>query len=680
MTTSVGGLGAASASLPATNVRPQAAAVTSTAPSSATVTMPQGAAFQGYQPTTVDLAKGGTFSAHNFDSTRHTVTSVDSGSDGQKLFSVAVNPGQTLTIPQASTLAPGTYNFYCQIHPSMKGTLVIDGSGGGVQPAPQSFDQRLVLPPVLTGSKLRIPIKRANVQVLPTGPATQMWTYGGTYPGPTIVRPAGHDTKVTFVNHLPKSVGALTVHFHGDHHKAANDGQPTRHLIRSGDARTYDYPLTDNGRPERAAFDFYHDHRMDETARNNWFGLQGMFLVTDGKSKKLGLPGGQYDVPLMVSERSFTSTNQLVNSFPAHPKMVLTGPQAPPNDATVGDHILVDGKFAPYLNVAAHRYRLRLLNTSPFTSYDFALSDGRPFFQVGTGNGLLPRTVVRQDILLGPAQRADVIVDFGDALHKRIQLESIPRVNRPAKGIGTPTASIMQFRVTRTASDSTRIPSTLQAPPKITVPTKTKAAWSFDLGGNAQTGTYWTVNGKPFDPNRVDLKVPLGATQLWKLHNASTMTHYIHIHEEQWHTISRDGKKPPPWERGLEDTWRLDPGETVKVAAKFTDYTGVFMIHCHMLDHEDHGLMAQFAVVKPGHGLPKGYYYDKSASAATAAAVPRQAAVRLASDLDSIFAPTSGGMPSMSLAAFSTQPAFWCDLGRGRQASRTAIRPPKQEI
>jgi hypothetical protein len=94
------------------------------------------------------------------------------------------------------------------------------------------------------------------------------------------------------------------------------------------------------------------------------------------------------------------------------------------------------------------------------------------------------------------------------------------------------------------------------------------------------------------------------------------MTHFIHLHEEAWHTISYDGKRPPPWERGLEDTWQLDPGDSVVVAAKFTDYTGVFMVHCHMLDHEDHGLMAQFAVVNPKtHKLPKGYYYQPSGGA-----------------------------------------------------------------
>ena len=102
----------------------------------------------------------------------------------------------------------------------------------------------------------------------------------------------------------------------------------------------------------------------------------------------------------------------------------------------------------------------------------------------------------------------------------------------------------------------------------------------------------------------------MGSTQPWELRNDTTITHYIHLHEELWHTVSRDGKTPPPWERGLEDTWRLDPGERVSVAAKFTDYTGVFMLHCHMLDHEDDGMMAQFAVVNPKTGkLPKGYTY-----------------------------------------------------------------------
>jgi FtsP/CotA-like multicopper oxidase with cupredoxin domain len=443
-----------------------------------------------------------------------------------------------------------------------------------------------------------------------------MWTYGGSYPGPTIKRPAGHDTKVTFVNRLPTSAGSTTVHFHGDHHASRHDGRPTTQLIRPGHARTYDYPLMDDGRPERAAFNWYHDHRMNRTVRNNWQGLQGMFLVTDDRSRRLALPAGRFDVPIMVSERTFTADNQLTHPFPKHSGMMLTGPDAPPNDATIGDTVLANGRVAPYLTVSTHRYRLRLLNSSPFTSYAFHLSDNRPFIQVGTGNGLLPRSVVRSEIVLGPAQRTDVVVDFHGALDDRIVLESVPT----ATGPGTPAVSIMQFRVTRKADrDRTQVPDYLLGAPRMDLPRKIAKTWHVGLGGDPDTGSsFWTINGKPFDPDRVDFRVPLGATQKWKLVNDTTMTHFMHLHEEEWRTIRRDGHRPPPWERGTEDTWRLDPGESVVVAARFTDYTGKFMIHCHMLDHEDHGLMATFKVVRP----------KRSGTTATSAAVLSSPLVR----------------------------------------------------
>jgi FtsP/CotA-like multicopper oxidase with cupredoxin domain len=475
-----------------------------------------------------------------------------------------------------------------------------------VQPAALSFDQPLVQPPTRTTANIRIPVKKARVRVMPTGPLTTMWTYGGSYPGPTIVRPAGKATKVTVVNKLGK--GKLTLHLHGDHHRYQDDGQPARFLIGKGKARAYHYPLMDGGRPEPQAFLWYHDHRMDVTTRNNWFGLQGMFVVKDKWTKKLGLPTGRYDVPLMVSERSLDANNQLVPVM-AH-MMPMSGPMAPPNDATVGDRILVNGRFAPYLDVATHRYRLRLLNTSAFTTYDFSLSDGRPFVQVGTGNGLLPKAVVRQDVLLGPAQRADVVVDFRGELGKDVVLQSVPRLDAPPGGAGSPSAQIMQFRVRSSVRDRTSLPTSLRPVLKMKRPKKVSAVWSVGLKKDASGATAWTFNGRPYDAKRVVLKAPLGSTQIWELRNDTTMTHFIHLHEELWRTVSRDGKKPPPWERGLEDTWLLDPGERVRVMAKFTDFTGVFMIHCHMLDHEDDGLMAQWAVVDPKtKKLPKGYVY-----------------------------------------------------------------------
>jgi len=222
------------------------------APAAATIIIPQDAQHKGFQTKHVTMAKGGSLSVVSFDDIEHTVTSDATDSNGQPLFDVFAEPGATTSIPAAAKLAPGDYAFHCRFHPTMRGMLTIEGSGGGVHPGKQSFDQPLVLPKVLTGSHIRIPIKRADVRMLPHGPLTKMWTYGGTYPGPTIRRPAGHDTKVTFVDRLPKKDGSFTVHFHGDHHKSADDGRPTTQLIRHGKSRTYDYPLRDNGRPEPA--------------------------------------------------------------------------------------------------------------------------------------------------------------------------------------------------------------------------------------------------------------------------------------------------------------------------------------------------------------------------------------------------------------------------------------------
>lgn len=577
------------------------------APSSATVRIDRGATLGGFANPNIELAKGGTLSVINFDNTRHSVTADDRDANGNPLFSVIVLPGETATVENVGALAPGTYAFRCIFHAvTMRGTLTISGSPGGVQPAPQSFDQPLVLPQTLQKSRIRIPVKQADVRVMPTGPLTTMWTYGGTYPGPTIVRPAGKRTRVKFAHRLP-SRGRLSVHLHGDHHRYEHDGQPARFLIGRGKSRTYDYPLTDGGRPLPAAFNWYHDHRMDVTTRNNWRGLQGMFLVTDRWTKRLGLPTGRYDLPLMLSERSLDLSNQLM---PVMEHMTpMTGPMAPPNDATVGDRILVNGRFAPYLDVATHRYRLRLLNSSPFTTYDLTLSNGRPLVQVGTGNGLLPQAVVRQNVLLGPAQRVDVVVDFRGELGKDVVLQSVPRLNAPPGAVGSPAAQIMQFRVRSSVGDSSRLPTRLRPAPKMKRPARVSAVWSVGLGKRGG-GTFWTLNGRPFDHERVVYKVDLGSTQMWEMRNPTNITHFMHLHQELWRTVSRNGKKPPPWERGLEDTWRLDPGERVRVMAKFTDYTGVYMIHCHMLDHEDNGLMAQFAVVDPRTGkLPKGYTY-----------------------------------------------------------------------
>ena len=228
----------------------------------------------------MSLEHGAVIKLVNKDTMAHSVTSVAVDKEGDPLFDVVVAAGRTGTLVVPATLAAGKYPFYCSFHPNMQGTLVVTGKGGDA-PEPPKFEQALRIPEVLTGSKINIRMKQAEVRIMPTGPRTTMWTYGGIFPGPTIKRPTGSTTKVTFVNDLPKGTGSMTVHQHGGHQSSEDDGQPTRFLIERGARRTYTYPLTDAGEPMPAAFRFYHDHRMGLTARNNWYGLQGMFSVTD---------------------------------------------------------------------------------------------------------------------------------------------------------------------------------------------------------------------------------------------------------------------------------------------------------------------------------------------------------------------------------------------------------------
>ena len=569
----------------------------------ATIVIEQGGARNGFAPAAVTISGGGVVTVVNLDSVDHTVTSVAKGADGVPVFDVRVRAGTTATVPGVGALAAGDWAFYCKFHPGMRGVLTVEGAGGGVEPERPTFEQPLVVPRTKRGDKIRLVMRRGRVRALAHGPRTPMWTYDGTYPGPTIRRRGGHGTRVTIVNRLPRAAGSMSTHLHGDHHAAADDGQPTTRLIRRGGSRTYDYPLTYDGNPEPGSFFWYHDHRMDRTARNNWRGLQGMFIVTDPPTPGVRLPTGARDVPLMISERSFRADNRLTNPFADGPRMVghhgqmaWVGPQAPPDDATVGDTVLVNGRHAPYLDVTATRYRLRLLNSSTFSSYNLTLSDARPFLQIGTGNGLLPKAVVRTSVLLGPSQRADVIVDFSGSTGQRPVLESVPAAPG-SSGDDSRETTVMEFRVGKPARDTSRLPSRLPSPTLVSpVPTKVSKTWTFGLGGDDH-GSFWAVNGRAFDPDRVDHRPRLGTVERWRFRNTSDVTHYVHIHAEQWRTLRRGGRTPPPWERGLEDTWRLEPGEDVEVAARFTDYTGAFMIHCHMLDHEDHGMMSRFDVV-----------------------------------------------------------------------------------
>ncbi len=308
-----------------------------------------------------------------------------------------------------------------------------------------------------------MPIREAEVQVLP-GPRTRMWTYDGTFPGPTIRRPAGHRTEVTFHHRLPRGAGELSVHLHGGHNRTQFDGQPggltkshpksffcdipqglplkesgNDFLLYPGKSKTYVYDLHEDGRPERAAFQWYHDHRLDHTAENVWHGLAGMWIIDDDFDRSLPLPSGDRDVSLMIAERTFDRHNQLTDPFTD---------LRPPADGITGHTVLVNGAFMPHHRVTPQRHRLRILNASQFRAYDLHLSNGMPMTQIGTDSGLMPRPVRRDRVLIGPAERVELIVDFSGAAGDSVELRSAPhREGRTVTGLRPYVGALMQFRV-----------------------------------------------------------------------------------------------------------------------------------------------------------------------------------------------------------------------------------------
>lgn len=451
---------------------------------------------------------------------------------------------------------------------------VIVPVSGAATPDYVKFSLPLKIPPVLTGQDISIDIAQTQQQILP-GNTTTMWTYDGSFPGPIIRRPTGVPTNVTFTNNLPPEVGSLSVHHHGTQAPEQDDGHPSNHLIAPGATRTYTYPGMDDGRPERAAPQWYHDHRDMVTGRNVWMGMVGAFIYDDPFEAALDLPQGAFDVPLLVADREFDATNQIPYVFSA--------------SGNLGDVILVNGVIQPFYEVGDRRYRLRLYNISNRRDYRFALSNGQAMTQIGTDSGLLPAPVSRTSIRLGPAERADVVIDFAGHLDEEIVLQNLDA----ALGPGDRDGEVMQFRVTQDLTDdSSPVPDTLR-PVFPTDPPVTTRTWNLD-----QTGGIWTINGKAFDPARVDAKPVLGTTERWVFKNPTSLPHIAHVHLGDQKLVSRNGVPPAPHER-VKESWYLAPGDEVAVDIKFSDHVGTFVFHCHVLEHEDRAMMSQFETVAP---------------------------------------------------------------------------------
>ena len=481
-------------------------------------------------------------------------------------------------------------------------------------PLPRPFQVPLPVPPLLTAGRdpafpgadfFELTQRVARQEILP-GVSTEIWGYNGTFPGPTLVSRSGVRTVVRHHNTLPVPT---VVHLHGGHTPPGSDGFPTDlvypqpgpgvpmkampgmatmgkpdPLARTTiGARDYDYPTT-----QRAATLWYHDHRMGFTAQSVHRGLAGFHLIHDTEEENLPLPSGERDIPLMIADRSFAADGSI--RYPALDPTALGTPGTPDPymGGVFGDVVLVNGAPWPVLEVAAVRYRFRLLNASNARRYQLALSPAPPggsgFVQVGSDGGLLAEPMRHDTIEIAPAERFDVVVDFSRyPVGQEVTLTNLI-------GSGT-TARVMRFTVARAAADGSSVPARLATVESL-LTAKADRTRTFAFQNHNRRS--WTINGREFDPTHPAATPRLGGTELWRF--TTDFHHSVHIHLVQFMVVARNGKEPGPYDAGWKDTVDLKPAEEAAVIARFTNYPGRYVMHCHNLEHEDMAMMATFTV------------------------------------------------------------------------------------
>jgi FtsP/CotA-like multicopper oxidase with cupredoxin domain len=509
-----------------------------------------------------------------------------------------------------------------------------------VQPLPVPPVARWLPRPDRRSRVYRIVAERAFLRVHPEMPGpTEFWRFRDLLApgrpamamGPTLQLLMKRGVSVNFQNdllgpHVGFGLPDLTIHYHGGHMPADSDGFP-EHLPEEGfkptfgpgESRDYLYPMDDRRlfegeqNPERAATQWYHDHRIHFTGANVYRGLVGFVLVFDeldagdetgrlNPLQNLRLPSGAFDIPLALLDRLFAPNGTLV---------YLPGD----SDGFLGDRFLVNGAIQPFLGVQRRKYRFRLLNGCNARIGAFALTDGRgqrfPFDWIGNAGGLFSAPLrEREIVLLSPAQRADIVVDFSP-FHDgtRLYLENLlPQDDGRGPGgtflepdLESRGDRWLEFRVQGLfpAPDPSRVPDVLRPTdrvPESEIASARRSHFVFERKNGA-----WAINDRFDDMTRPVATYALGTPQVWRLENKSGgWWHPIHVHQDFMRVLTRNGRMPPADERdgiARTDTVLLGPNDRVDVFLRFRNYSGRWVFHCHNLEHEDHFMMARFDVV-----------------------------------------------------------------------------------
>ncbi len=448
--------------------------------------------------------------------------------------------------------------------------------------------------PILPGAPTKVWHYEAE---LLNGPSDALRVLPDTYLGPILQFRRGQKVRIHFTNQIPEE---SIVHWHGLHVPDVADGHP-RFVIGTGETYVYDFTVMD-----RAGTYWYHPHPHGRTGPQAYYGLAGPLLIHDEEEEALGLPSGDYDVPLVIQDRRFDSENQLVYMSGGMDQMM----------GFLGDRILVNGKPDFTLPVATRPYRLRLLNGSNSRIYKLAWEDGTPITVIGTTGGLLEQPVQREYITLAPAQRLELWVDFsGRPVGSQVRLVSLPSAAPGSER----TFTVLTVQVEREEKVDLPLPARLTTIPRYNPADAMNASNPRTFTLAMTMGRGWTLNGRTFEMTTVadDEIVRLGDLEVWQFVNQAgggmgmgggmTLPHPMHVHALQFQVLERkvNPGSRAAWEtlsggfvdEGWWDTVLVMPGEQVKILLRFEDFEGLYLYHCHNLEHEDMGMMRNYRVV-----------------------------------------------------------------------------------
>jgi len=420
-------------------------------------------------------------------------------------------------------------------------------------------------------------------------------TYGFSAPylGPVLRLHKGDDVQVTVENRLDRET---TAHWHGVLVPAKVDGGPHVVIKPGGTWR----PVLEIDQPETTAW--YHAHPHYDTGRQVYMGLAGLVIVEDGTGKRLGLPRtyGVDDLPLILQDRQFDQSGALAYSAVGPSRMM----------GVRGDTLIVNGVFAPVAKVPSGLVRLRLLNAANARNFDLRFGDGRTFHVIASGGGYLPAPVRMSMLTIAPSERFEILVDFSDGGAVVLETAADDRLMRgmgrgmmadmPGSGAGV----FMRFEVDPSKPAAAKsVPETLVG---LALADPAKAVGrrrvSLDMGSGMMRGMGrgggmgqpLGINGRPYDMHRIDFEPTLGTTEIWEV-TPNMMAHPFHVHGTIFRVLSIGGRAPPPHLAGGLDTILLDqPAELLLSFTQPATRDVPFMFHCHILEHEDGGMMGQF--------------------------------------------------------------------------------------